>query len=89
MTLFFWVTKRINVTQAALPFYLLPVFGVLISIVTLKEKWPGRNYEGRPNVEARRKGLGGGSRKTQHHQPRLDGFMVRPYLGAGQHVVLE
>jgi drug/metabolite transporter (DMT)-like permease len=38
MTLFFWVIKRINLTQAALSFYLLPVFGVLISTVTLKEK---------------------------------------------------
>jgi drug/metabolite transporter (DMT)-like permease len=38
MTLFFWVIKRIDLTQAALSIYLLPVFGVLISTVTLKEK---------------------------------------------------
>lgn len=38
MTLFFWVIKRINLTQAALSCYLLPVFGVLISTITLKEK---------------------------------------------------
>lgn len=38
MTLFFWVIKRINLTQAALSTYLLPVFGVLISTLTLKEK---------------------------------------------------
>ena len=38
MLLFFWVIKRIDLTQAALSFYLLPVFGVLISTVTLKEK---------------------------------------------------
>jgi len=38
MMLFFWVIKRIDVTQASLSIYLLPVFGVLISTVTLKEK---------------------------------------------------
>ncbi len=38
MLLFFWVIKRIDLTQAALSFYLLPVFGVLISTITLKEK---------------------------------------------------
>jgi drug/metabolite transporter (DMT)-like permease len=38
MTLFFWVIKRVDLTQAALSIYLLPVFGVLISSVTLKEK---------------------------------------------------
>ena len=38
MMLFFWVIKRIDLTQAALSIYLLPVFGVLISTVTLKEK---------------------------------------------------
>jgi drug/metabolite transporter (DMT)-like permease len=38
MLLFFWVIKRIDLTQAALSFYLLPVFGVLISTVTLNEK---------------------------------------------------
>ena len=37
MLLFFWVIKRIDLTQAALSFYLLPVFGVLISTVALKE----------------------------------------------------
>jgi len=37
MLLFFWVIKRIDLTRAALSFYLLPVFGVLISTVTLKE----------------------------------------------------
>jgi len=38
MILFFWVIKRIDLTQASLSMYLLPVFGVLISAVTLKEK---------------------------------------------------
>jgi drug/metabolite transporter (DMT)-like permease len=38
MLLFFWVIKRIDLTRAALSIYLLPVFGVLISTVTLKEK---------------------------------------------------
>jgi drug/metabolite transporter (DMT)-like permease len=38
MLLFFWVIERINLTQAALSLYLLPVFGVLISTVTLKER---------------------------------------------------
>jgi drug/metabolite transporter (DMT)-like permease len=38
MMLFFWVIKRIDLTQASLSIYLLPVFGVLISNVTLKEK---------------------------------------------------
>jgi drug/metabolite transporter (DMT)-like permease len=38
MLLFFWVIKRIDLTQAALSIYLLPVFGVLISTVTLREK---------------------------------------------------
>jgi drug/metabolite transporter (DMT)-like permease len=38
MLLFFWVIKRIDLTQAALSIYLLPVFGVLISTLTLKEK---------------------------------------------------
>jgi drug/metabolite transporter (DMT)-like permease len=38
MMLFFWIIDRINLTQAALSIYLLPVFGVLISTVTLKER---------------------------------------------------
>ena len=38
MMLFFWVIERIKLTQAALSMYLLPVFGVLISTVTLKER---------------------------------------------------
>jgi drug/metabolite transporter (DMT)-like permease len=38
MMLFFWVIDRINLTQAALSIYLLPVFGVLISTLTLKER---------------------------------------------------
>lgn len=38
MMLFFWVIERINLTQAALSMYLLPVFGVLISTVALKER---------------------------------------------------
>lgn len=42
MLLFFWVIKRINLTQASLSIYLLPVFGVLISTVVLKEKVTGR-----------------------------------------------
>jgi drug/metabolite transporter (DMT)-like permease len=38
MMMFFWVIQRIDVTQASLSIYLLPVFGVLISAVTLHEK---------------------------------------------------
>jgi len=38
MMLFFWVIKRIDLTRASLSIYLLPVFGVLISTLTLKEK---------------------------------------------------
>ena len=38
MILFFWVIQRIDVTQASLSIYLLPVFGVLISALTLHEK---------------------------------------------------
>jgi len=38
MVLFFWVIARIEVTQASVSIYLLPVLGVLISTVTLKEK---------------------------------------------------
>lgn len=37
MVLFLWVIDRIDVTQASLSIYLLPVFGVLISAVTLRE----------------------------------------------------
>ena len=38
MMLFFWVIGRIEVTQASLSIYLLPVLGVVISTVTLKER---------------------------------------------------
>jgi len=38
MVLFFWVIQRIEVTQASLSIYLLPVFGVLFSSVTLHER---------------------------------------------------
>ena len=38
MLLFFWVIERIDVTQASLSIYLLPVFGVLLSTALLKEK---------------------------------------------------
>jgi len=38
MVLFFWVIQRIEVTQASLSIYLLPVFGVLLSSITLHEK---------------------------------------------------
>ena len=38
MLLFFWVIQRIDLTHAALSIYLLPVFGVLISTLTLREK---------------------------------------------------
>jgi drug/metabolite transporter (DMT)-like permease len=37
MILFFWVIQRVEVTQASLSIYLLPVFGVLISAITLHE----------------------------------------------------
>jgi drug/metabolite transporter (DMT)-like permease len=38
MLLYFWVIKRIDVTQASLSIYLLPVFGVLLSTVFVGEK---------------------------------------------------
>ena len=38
MLLFFWVIDKIDVTQASLSIYLLPVFGVLLSTVFLHEK---------------------------------------------------
>jgi drug/metabolite transporter (DMT)-like permease len=38
MLLFFWVIKRIALTKAALTCYLMPVFGVLISTVVVREK---------------------------------------------------
>ena len=38
MLLFFWVIQRIDVTQASLSIYLLPVFGVILSAITLNEK---------------------------------------------------
>jgi drug/metabolite transporter (DMT)-like permease len=46
MLLFFWVIERINLSQAALSLYLLPVFGVLISTVTLKEKMRWQLFAG-------------------------------------------
>ncbi len=42
MLLFFWVIQRIDLTQASLSIYLLPVFGVLISTVALKERVTAR-----------------------------------------------
>jgi len=38
MLLFFWVIDKIDVTQASLSIYLLPVFGVLLSTVVVREK---------------------------------------------------
>lgn len=38
MLLFFWVIDKIEVTQASLSIYLLPVFGVLLSTVFVREK---------------------------------------------------
>ncbi len=38
MLLFLWTIKRIELSKAALSNYLLPVFGVLLSTITLKEK---------------------------------------------------
>ena len=38
MLLYFWVIEKIDVTQASLSIYLLPVFGVLLSTVVVKEK---------------------------------------------------
>ena len=38
MMLYFWVIQRIDVTQASLSIYLLPVFGVLFSAAILHEK---------------------------------------------------
>jgi hypothetical protein len=37
MLLYFWVIERIDVTQASLSIYLLPVFGVLLSTVFVRE----------------------------------------------------
>ncbi|HWR54858.1 MAG TPA: EamA family transporter, partial [Bryobacteraceae bacterium] len=37
MVLFLWVIDKIDVTQASLSIYLLPVFGVMISSFTLRE----------------------------------------------------
>jgi drug/metabolite transporter (DMT)-like permease len=36
--LYFWVIDKIDVTQASLSIYLLPIFGVLLSTVIVKEK---------------------------------------------------
>jgi drug/metabolite transporter (DMT)-like permease len=38
MLLYFWVIDKIDVTQASLSIYLLPVFGVLFSTMFVKEK---------------------------------------------------
>lgn len=38
MLLFLWTIKRIELSKAALSNYLLPVFGVLLSTITLKER---------------------------------------------------
>ncbi|HUJ20345.1 MAG TPA: DMT family transporter [Bryobacteraceae bacterium] len=38
MLLYFWVIDKIDVTQASLSIYLLPVFGVLLSTVVVKER---------------------------------------------------
>jgi drug/metabolite transporter (DMT)-like permease len=38
MLLYFWVIERIDVTQASLSIYLLPVFGVLLSTVVVRER---------------------------------------------------
>jgi drug/metabolite transporter (DMT)-like permease len=39
VTLFFWLLVRFEVTQLSVSIYLLPVFGVLISTVTLRERF--------------------------------------------------
>jgi len=44
--LFFWVIERIDVTQASLSIYLLPVLGVAISAVTLHERVTSRLLAG-------------------------------------------
>ncbi len=38
MILFFWVIQRIDVTQASLSIYLMPVFGVSIATIMVREK---------------------------------------------------
>jgi drug/metabolite transporter (DMT)-like permease len=38
MLLYFWVIEKIDVTQASLSIYLLPVFGVLLSTVVVRER---------------------------------------------------
>jgi len=42
MLLYFWVIEKIDVTQASLSIYLLPVFGVLLSTVVVREKITGQ-----------------------------------------------
>lgn len=42
MLLYFWVIQRIDVTQASLSIYLLPVFGVMFSTITLHEHITGQ-----------------------------------------------
>ncbi len=44
--LFFWVIERMDVTQASLSIYLLPVMGVGISALTVNEKVTGRLLAG-------------------------------------------
>jgi drug/metabolite transporter (DMT)-like permease len=38
MLLYFWVIEKIDVTQASLSIYLLPVFGVLLSTIVVRER---------------------------------------------------
>ena len=38
MLLYFWVIERIDVMQASLSIYLLPVLGVILSTVLVNEK---------------------------------------------------
>jgi drug/metabolite transporter (DMT)-like permease len=46
MLLYFWVIEKIDVTQASLSIYLLPVFGVLLSTVVVRERITGQLLSG-------------------------------------------
>jgi len=75
MMLYFWVIQRIDVMQASLSIYLLPVFGVLFSSLLLHEKITAQLLLGGALVfagtflvtvqEERQKARGRGSKETR------------------------
>jgi drug/metabolite transporter (DMT)-like permease len=86
MMLFFWVIKRIDLTRASLSIYLLPVFGVLISTLTLKEKIRWELLVGGTLVFvgtflATKYGERG---EVERGDGRLVGNMANPRRGAGE-----